>query len=367
MTVYYGKWIGGASSGSALTVGTAWDMTYATALAARFGPGDELRVCDTSQYTMTFANRLMVKCGSGTPSNKVRIVGADSSGNPFRGLGRPIPVLAGDNRATWGTNAAVSPAMLTIDSVNGAGAGSPIQHWEIEDLIFDGVDGKPYTGIANQGAANAVYNNHSGTVRNCDFLNIFHNVVSLSGCSDQAGLVAIPKANTLEGCLFTVATGGTPQGVLIPRVGPTARSGYLARNCVFDGKGTTVPALLLTAMTSESLFDGCALLNCGTGVRFPTSRTTNTAVRRTFIDSMSTAGADMVGIADIVEDCLITRCNVGFLVAGESLPQDLRIRNTNVVSPTLAYFSNDSVTAELALNYRALGANPIMPPRNRSF
>lgn len=66
MTVKYAQWSGGLSSGAGLTPATAWDVAYALGASSRLGAGDELRIMDTTQYTMTKAAQLFIRCGSGT-------------------------------------------------------------------------------------------------------------------------------------------------------------------------------------------------------------------------------------------------------------------------------------------------------------
>lgn len=368
MEIRYAKLVGGATSGSALTVGTAWDFIYAACSvgsAARVGAGIELRVCDTSQYTMTFANRFRLRCGSGTPSNKVRIVGADSNGVPWRGRGKPISILAGDDRATWGTNAAVSPAMLTVDSVDGQGAGFPIQHLEIEDLVFDGVDGRPYTGFANMGATNNVFNNSPITLRDVSFLNIHHNVFSPCSCSDQAGLIAAAGRIIAEGCTFTQSATASSTGVCVSRAGSTGRGGYILRNCVLDGNGQAATGVNMGPMTTKMEISGCLIEDTSTGVNFPTARNTGSSVRGTIFRNAS-AGIGLIGREDIIDDCFITDCASAFSNANNVLPSAAQVRNITMTNCS-AHFADDiGDPVFLASTYKSLGGDPVLAPRNRN-
>jgi len=369
MTYKYAVWSGGATSGGGLSVGTAWDVAYALADPSRLSGGDELRICDGAQHTMTFAARLMIRCGSGAKNNPVRIVGADASGNPYAGRRMALAVLAGDNRATWGSSAAVSPSLVTVDSVGGAGPGNPIQFWEIEDLAFDGVDGKPYTGIANQGAANTVYNNFGGVLRNCAFENVFHNVFSVSACADQSGTLTVSKELRVQflGGRLSTSVGGAPIGVVISRPGPTAKSGVVVRDTLIDGKNTGGVGINLDAAVSASEVSGCVVQGGGGGIKYPVAHN-GTVVTSTVMRS-SAWGLWLRDARDAASACLISdmtvagvQSDVNPLTAATHLLTDMTFINCLA---NLYNIQGDEAV-DLLSTYRALRGGVRARLRNRA-
>lgn len=360
-TYKYAKWSGGATSGTASTPGTAWDVVYALADADRVHGGVTLLVLDGAPYTMTAANRLRMNCGSGSPGSPVCVWAADADGNPHHLMGTyGVPVSAGDNRATWGSTHASTPIMWTIGSVNGQGPGHPIQHWDIRGFCLDGVSARPYGAFCNAGAANNVYNNNHGYLSDNLFINYFHTGISWFNNADQAGAVgATGSARCRAERNVCLANSSSSNGTGInARNGPSARGGMVCLHNFIDG-GADLDFQSGIALGDASASDvrGNTIRRCVNGVFAGFSDMKGTIVENNHIDACSNALA-IYDSGLVVRENKIVDCTSVLSYDAEHDPEVLRRlwRNNTILRCTYDVSDvNDAYTGVFERTSRALG------------